>query len=71
MLFEEDIKNRVQNINLFEVVYKKGNFVLEGKEYPLGYTSYLAIQKECRFMDENLFKALLGLKGQRPCLRRI
>ena len=32
-----------------------------GKEYPLGYTSYLAIQKECRFMDENLFKALLGL----------
>ena len=61
MLFEEDIKNRVQNINLFEVVYKKGNFVLEGKEYPLGYTSYLAIQKECRFMDENLFKALLGL----------
>ena len=61
MLFEEDIKNRVQNINLFEVVYKKGNFVLGGKEYPLGYTSYLAIQKECRFMDENLFKALLGL----------
>ena len=36
MLFEEDIKNRVQNINLFEVVYKKGNFVLGGKEYPLG-----------------------------------
>jgi len=61
MLFEEDIKNRVQNINLFEVVYKKGNFVFGGKEYPLGYTSYLAIQKECRFMDENLFKALLGL----------
>ena len=61
MLFEEDIKNRVQNINLFEVVYKKGNFVLGGKEYPFGYTSYLAIQKECRFMDENLFKALLGL----------
>ena len=61
MLFEEDIKNRVQNINLFEVVYKKGNFVLGGKEYPLGYTSYLAIQKECRFIDENLFKALLGL----------
>ena len=61
MLFEEDIKNRIQNINLFEVVYKKGNFVLGGKEYPLGYTSYLAIQKECRFMDENLFKALLGL----------
>ena len=61
MLFEEDIKNRIQNINLFEVVYKKGNFVLGGKEYPFGYTSYLAIQKECRFMDENLFKALLGL----------
>ena len=32
MLFEEDIKNRVQNINLFEVVYKKGNFVYFQRE---------------------------------------
>lgn len=60
-LFEEDIKDKVKNINLFEVVYKKDNFVLKGKEYPLGYTSYIAIQEECRFIDENLFKALLGI----------
>ena len=60
-LFEEDIKDKVKNINLFEVVYKKDNFVLKGNEYPLGYTSYIAIQEECRFIDENLFKALLGI----------
>lgn len=61
MLFEEDIKDKVKNTNLFEVVYKKDIFVLDGKEYPIGYTSLLAIQEECRFMDENLFKALLGI----------
>ena len=60
-MFEEDIKNKVQNINLFEVIYKKDIFVLGGKEYPIGYTSYLAIKDECRFIDENLFKALLGI----------
>lgn len=61
MLFEEDIKDKVKNTNLFEVVYKKDKFVIDGKEYPIGYTSLLAIQEECRFMDENLFKALLGI----------
>ena len=59
-MFEEDIKNKVKNINLFEVVYKKDNFVLKGKEYPLGYTSYLAIQEECRFMDNKRVKSLLS-----------
>ena len=60
-MFEEDIKDKVKNINLFEIVYKKDSFVLKGNEYPLGYTSYIAIQEECRFIDENLFKALLGI----------
>lgn len=60
-MFESDIKDKVKNSNLFEVVYKKDIFVLDGKEYPIGYTSLLAIQEECRFMDENLFKALLGI----------
>lgn len=60
-MFEDDIKDKVKNSNLFEVVYKKDEFVLNGKEYPIGYTSYIAIQEECRFMDENLFKALLGI----------
>ena len=36
-------------------------WIIQGKEYPLGYTSYIAIQEECRFIDENLFKALLGI----------
>ena len=60
-MFESDIQDKVKNSNLFEVIYKKDKFVLNGKEYPIGYTSYIAIKDECRFMDENLFKALLGI----------
>lgn len=48
----------MKNINLFEVVYKKDKFVLEGKESPIGYTSYLAIQDDCRFMDGTKFEEL-------------
>lgn len=60
MLFEDEINHTIANINLFEVVYKKNKFVLDGKEYPIGYTSYLAIQPECRLMDETLFYDLFN-----------
>ena len=63
-MFESDIEEKVQNINLFEVVYKKDSFVLGGKEYPVGYTSFLAIKSECRFIDEKLFKALLDIHDE-------
>ena len=42
-MFESDIQDKVKNSNLFEVIYKKDKFLLDGKEYPIGYTSYLAI----------------------------
>ena len=42
-MFENHIKYAVQNMNLFEIIYKKDNFVLDGETYPIGYTSYLAI----------------------------
>lgn len=48
-------------VNLFEVTYKKDAFVIDGKEYPLGYTSYLAVQPECRFMDTTAFGDLKRL----------
>ena len=60
-MFENHIKYAVQNINLFEIIYKKDSFVLDGKTYPIGYTSYLAIQDECRFMKCESVNALLDL----------
>ncbi len=45
-------------ITLFEVTYKNDTFVIDGKEYPLGYTSYLTIQPDCRFMDTTIFAEL-------------
>ena len=59
-MFESDIQDKVKNSNLFEVVYKKDKFLLDGKEYPIGYTSYLAIQEECRFMDNKRVRSLLA-----------
>ena len=54
-MFEKDIQHITDTITLFEVTYKKDSFVIDGKEYPLGYTSYLAIQPDCRFMDTTVF----------------
>lgn len=63
-MFENHIKYAVQNMNLFEIIYKKDSFVLDGETYPIGYTSYLAIQDECRFMESNSVNALLDLHDE-------
>lgn len=63
-MFENHIKYAVQNMHLFEIIYKKDSFVLDGKTYPIGYTSYLAIQDECRFMESNSVNALLDLHDE-------
>ncbi len=60
-MFEKDMEHAVVTVNLFEVTYKKDAFVIDGKEYPLGYTSYLAVQPECRFMDTTAFGDLKRL----------
>ena len=57
-MFEKDIRHITDTVTLFEVTYKKDSFVIDGKEYPLGYTSYLAIQPDCRFMDTTMFAEL-------------
>ncbi len=58
-MFEKDIRHITDTVTLFEVTYKKVSFVIGGKEYPLGHTSYLAIQPECRFMDTTVFAELM------------
>ena len=55
------MEHAADTVNLFEVTYKKDAFVIDGKEYPLGYTSYLAVQPECRFMDTTAFVELKNL----------
>ena len=60
-MFEKDMEHAADTVNLFEVTYKKDAFVIEGKEYPLGYSSYLAVQPECRFMDTTAFVELKNL----------
>ena len=57
-MFEKDMKYIMDTVNLFEVTYKKDSFVIDGKEYPLGYTSYFAIKHDCRFMDITMFAEL-------------
>ena len=52
------MKYIMDTVNLFEVIFKKDSFVIDGKEYPLGYTSRLAIQPDCRFMDATMFAEL-------------
>ena len=49
------MEHAADTVNLFEVTYKRDAFVIDGKEYSLGYTSYLAVQPECRFMDTTAF----------------
>lgn len=55
------MEHAADTVNLFEITYKKDAFVIDGKEYPLGYTSYLAVQPECRFMDTTAFVELKNL----------
>ena len=57
-MFEKDIQHITDTVTLFEVTYKKDSFVIDEKEYPLGYTSWLAVQSDCRFMDTAMFAEL-------------
>ena len=57
-MFEKYLRLIMETVTLFEVTYKKDSFVIDEKEYPLGYTSRLAIQPDCRFMDATMFAEL-------------
>ena len=54
-MFEKNIRHIMETVTLFEVTYNNDSFVIDGKDYPLGYTSYYAVQPDCRFMDTTVF----------------
>ncbi len=50
--------NRVNTTELFTVTYKKDKFIINNKEYPIGYTSFLVMNEDCRFIDVEDFEDL-------------
>ena len=50
--------NKVNTTELFTVTYKKDKFIINNKEYPIGYTSYLVMNEDCRFIDIKDFEDL-------------
>ena len=58
MDFKDNVLKKLNTTNLFNVTYKKDKFALSDKEYPIGYTSYLVMDTDSRFIDENIFEDL-------------
>ena len=50
--------NKVNTTELFTVTYKKDKFIINNKEYPIGYTSFLVMNEDCRFIDVKDFEDL-------------
>lgn len=58
MDLKDDVIKKLNTTNLFNVTYKKDKFALSDKEYPIGYTSFLVMDTDSRFIDENIFEDL-------------
>jgi hypothetical protein len=58
MNLKNDVIERLHNTDLFSITYKKDKFVICEKEYPIGYTSYLVMNDDCRYIDETFFEEL-------------
>ena len=58
MDFKDNVLKKLNTTNLFNVTYKKDKFAISDKEYPIGYTSFLVMDTDSRFMDENIFEDL-------------
>lgn len=58
MGLKDNVLKKLNTTNLFSVTYKKDKFALSDKEYPIGYTSYLVMDTDSRFIDENIFDDL-------------
>ena len=48
--------NKVNTTEPFTVTYKKDKFIINNKEYPIGYTSFLVMNEDCRFIDVKDFE---------------
>lgn len=58
MDFKDNVLKKLNTTNLFNVTYRKDKFALSNKEYPIGYTSYLVMDTDSRFIDESIFENL-------------
>ncbi len=58
MDLKDNVLKKLNTTNLFSVTYRKDKFALSDKEYPIGYTSYLVMDTDSRFIDENIFEDL-------------
>lgn len=58
MDLKDNVLKKLNTTNLFSVTYRKDKFALSDKEYPIGYTSFLVMDTDSRFIDENIFDYL-------------
>lgn len=58
MDLKDDVIKKLNTTNLFSVTYRKDKFALSEKEYPIGYTSFLVMDTDSHFIDENIFEDL-------------
>lgn len=58
MDLKDNVLKKLNTTNLFNVTYRKDKFALSEKEYPIGYTSFLVMDTDSHFIDENIFEDL-------------
>ena len=58
--------NKVNTTELFTVTYKKDKFIINNTEYPIGYTSFLVMNEDCRFIDVKDFEDLKAFAEELP-----
>lgn len=61
MDLKDDVLKKLNTTNLFNVTYRKDKFAISDKEYPIGYTSFLVMDTDSRFIDESIFEELRNL----------
>lgn len=58
MDLKDNVLKKLNTTNLFSITYRKDKFAISDKEYPIGYTSFLVMDTDSRFIDENIFEDL-------------
>lgn len=58
MDLKDNVLKKLNTTNLFSVTYRKDKFAISDKEYPIGYTSFLVMDTDSRFIDEIIFEDL-------------
>lgn len=58
MDLKDNVLKKLNTTNLFSVTYRKDKCTISDKEYPIGYTSFLVMDTDSRFIDESIFEDL-------------